>query len=57
MCYLVAFENLNDKKNYWIFLEILFILKIDQLTAYSQIKKPKRSTIQKMKISKFILTG
>ena len=41
-CYLVTSENLNDKKKYCIFLEIFFILKIDQLMAFSHIKKTKR---------------
>ena len=40
-----------------MFLEIFFILKIDQLTAFYQTKKPKRPTMQKIKISKFILIG
>ena len=43
----ITFENLNDKKKFWIFLEMFFILKIDQLTAFSQTKKLKRPTIQK----------
>ena len=34
-CYFVTFENLDDKKKYSVFLEIFFILKIDQLTAFS----------------------
>ena len=32
---------------FFFFLNIFFILKIDQLTAFSQTKKPKRPTIQK----------
>ena len=43
----ITFQNLNDKKKFWIFLEMFFILKIDQLTAFSQTKKLKRPTIQK----------
>ena len=40
-----------------MFLGNSFYSKIDQLTAFNQTEKPKRPAIQKIKISKFILTG